>query len=98
MSRVNPRSVILDALREGPLPAWRIWSALDDEMDRAEDRRSRAPLLQRHLCHLRRAGLVEHLPDGRYTETDKQWLRRPMTVAGQQDFQEAIEGPSVPWE
>ena len=76
--RVNPRTVILGALRERPLPltggnftfslAASVWLECFDGLERGWKRAyaGAMPTLQRHLCHLIRSRQVVRLPDGRY--------------------------------
>lgn len=59
MSRINPRTVILDALKSAPLTRGGLAHVFLNEFWRASPmRHTRAALLDRHLCHLERSGRI----------------------------------------
>lgn len=61
--RVNPRTVLLAALQEGPCGWSVLWQAIWTDTPRAR------ALTDRHLCKLTRSKQVVRLPDGRYAAT-----------------------------
>ena len=89
--RVNPRTVILEALQERPLPltggnftfslAASVWLECFDGLERGWKRAyaGALPTLQRHLCHLIRSRQVVRLEDGRYSLPKKRlWPGRAL--------------------
>lgn len=70
--RVNPRTVILKALQEGPRTRSDLWHEVFEHVmanGRQESCQQTDAVLARHLCHLTRSKQVVRLPDGRYATT-----------------------------
>lgn len=67
--RVNPRTVLLAALQEGPRTRSDLWREVFEHVmanGRQESCQQTDAVLARHLCHLTRSKQVVRLPDGRY--------------------------------
>jgi len=69
--RVNPRTVLLAALQEGPCGWSVLWQAIWTDTPRAR------ALTDRHLCKLTRSKQVVRLPDGRYALRPRSGIIHP---------------------